>query len=451
MSGDPADKSEPRLPSWRPQSSDVAPGSPAAPASMTPATDDIDDAWAGSESPESAERAKPPSELPKPQSEKRPVSDPPKLASMAPPKPASSRPNASSRPPAVRVSSTPTPGPTATAVKRRATLLGIAPAPEGSADSAPSHSVPPPSGPTSADGASKFEAAAQLLEQKRASMAPKPPTGEDTPPTSKRAAELSNDEAETASPSAKEPSADGADAKTPPGAEVAPESIRPRRSEPGDAPPKSRRRRSSAPPAPRGIGIIPLVLAAAVFVVMFLVGAMRAMRDELVDSKPTAKTPPSVVESQPAPEHPAPAVSLPAAPAVTVAPQDPAAAMETATPAPSVAEPVASASAEPVASASAEPASTDGTVKVMVRSAVTGAKFFRNGKQVGVNSVIVELAPGEKRAFEVNLPGYVSRKVVVDGSRAEVVVYLPHISETPSDQARAASAPAAEAQATPAP
>jgi len=87
-----------------------------------------------------------------------------------------------------------------------------------------------------------------------------------------------------------------------------------------------------------------------------------------------------------------------------------------------------------------------------MRSAVAGAKFFRNGKQVGMNSVIVELAPGERRAFEVNLPGYVSRKVVVDGSRAEVVVYLPRISDTPSDQARAASAPAAgAAQADPAP
>jgi hypothetical protein len=254
-------------------------------------------------------------------------------------------------------------------------------------------------------------------------------------------------DAETATPAAKESSADGADAKTPPGAEVAPESIppesiRPRRSEPGDAPPKSRRRRSSAPPAQRGIGIIPLVLGAAVFVVMFLVGAMRAMRDELVEAKPTAKSPPSVVEPPPAPPQLASAEALPAVPAAVVAaqaPQEPAAA-ETATPAPSV--------AEPVPSASAEPAGADGTTKVMMRSAVAGAKFFRNGKQVGMNSVIVELGPGEKRAFEVNLPGYVSRKVVVDGSRPEVVVYLPRISETPSDQARAA---AGAAQADPAP
>lgn len=67
-----------------------------------------------------------------------------------------------------------------------------------------------------------------------------------------------------------------------------------------------------------------------------------------------------------------------------------------------------------------------------MRAALSGAKFYRYGKQVGMNSLIVELAPGEKRAFEVDLPGYVSRKVVVDGSRSEVVVVLPRISETPA-------------------
>jgi hypothetical protein len=441
MSGDPADKSEPRLPSWRPPADNTS-ATPAAPASVAPGTEEIDDAWASGESPNSSERAKPPSELPRPVSERRPVSEPPKLASLAPPKPSSQRPSVTSRPPTVRVSSTPTPGPAA-AMTRRATLLGIAPAPDGSSESP--QSAPPASSPGAAaspDGASKFEAAAQLLEQKRASMAPKAPTADDSGASSERTSKPAADGADAAALPEAAPAGESTDASTPPPAEVAPESGKARRSEPGDTAPKSRRRRSSAPPAPRGIGIIPLVIAAAVFVVMFLVGAMRAMRDELVDSKPSAKSPPSVVESPP-PELPVSAASLPAAPAATIAPQEPAA-PETAAPAPSI--------AEPVTSASAEPASADGTNKVLVRSAVAGAKFFRNGKQVGMNSVIVELAPGEKRAFEVNLPGYVSRKVVVDGSRAEVVVYLPRISDTPSDQARPASAPATGApQADPAP
>lgn len=78
-----------------------------------------------------------------------------------------------------------------------------------------------------------------------------------------------------------------------------------------------------------------------------------------------------------------------------------------------------------------------------MRASVEGAKFYRNGKQVGMNSVIVELAPGEKRAFEVNLAGYTSRKVVVDGSRPEVVVILPRKrSDGPAEQAGSESPPA---------
>jgi hypothetical protein len=69
---------------------------------------------------------------------------------------------------------------------------------------------------------------------------------------------------------------------------------------------------------------------------------------------------------------------------------------------------------------------------------------------VGMNSVMVELSPGEKRAFEVDLPGYVSRKVVVDGSRSEVVVILPRVSDTPVPaQSGPAHAPTDEAAAAP--
>jgi hypothetical protein len=175
-----------------------------------------------------------------------------------------------------------------------------------------------------------------------------------------------------------------------------------------------------------------LALAAAVFVVMFLAGAMKALREELSDTKPRPTSTTSIVEGSPAAAPTAAPTSLPEAPP-SAAPMEPQTEGSAA--------PVTS-TTEPIASASAESMATGETIRVMLRASVAGAKFYRNGKQVGVNSVIVELAPGEKRAFEVNLAGRVSRKVVVDGSRSEVVVYLPQISETPTDPSHGDTPPA---------
>lgn len=184
--------------------------------------------------------------------------------------------------------------------------------------------------------------------------------------------------------------------------------------------------------------MLPFALGAAVFAVMFVAGAMRAMREAPGAAKANTTRPLSMVASAPvrstppAPESPS---ASPSALATVEPPTD-----ETAAPVASVAEPAAS----------AEPASTGETVRVLVRSAVSGAKFYRYGKQVGLNSVVVELSPGEKRAFEVDLPGYVSRKVVVDGSRSEVVVILPRVSETPApEHAGQAPSPTDESPAAP--
>jgi hypothetical protein len=207
---------------------------------------------------------------------------------------------------------------------------------------------------------------------------------------------------------------------TPPAAEAAPESGRARRSDRADGAPKSRRR-SSAPPPPRSSGVLPFALGAAVFAVMFLAGAMRAMREEPTAAKPSAR-PTSTAENIPV-QAPAPPLDpVPAAVPSVVAQADPLTEDTAAPPA---------SAAEPAASTSGEPAGSGDTIRVMLRSAVAGAKFYRYGKQVGMNSVMVELAPGEKRAFEVDLQGYVPRKVIVDGSRSEVVVILPRISEAP--------------------
>ena len=53
-----------------------------------------------------------------------------------------------------------------------------------------------------------------------------------------------------------------------------------------------------------------------------------------------------------------------------------------------------------------------------------GARFYYKGKKMGGSPMRVELAPGEKRAFEVGHPNYVTRKIVIDGSEPEVIVGL---------------------------
>ena len=52
------------------------------------------------------------------------------------------------------------------------------------------------------------------------------------------------------------------------------------------------------------------------------------------------------------------------------------------------------------------------------------ARFYHFGKQVGVAPFVLELDPGERHAYEVGLPGYGTRKVVVDGSKPEMTVGL---------------------------
>ena len=52
------------------------------------------------------------------------------------------------------------------------------------------------------------------------------------------------------------------------------------------------------------------------------------------------------------------------------------------------------------------------------------AKFFHFGKQVGTAPFVVDLPAGEKRAYEVWLPGHITRKLFVDGSKTEISIGL---------------------------
>jgi hypothetical protein len=121
--------------------------------------------------------------------------------------------------------------------------------------------------------------------------------------------------------------------------------------------------------------------------------------------------------STPAPtaEPPAPtptAATSEATPAQTAAPAQTATASATAV--------TPEASAEP--SASAAPG---GTRVVIVKISPPGARLFYKGKPVGSSPITVELAPGEKkRSFEVGMPGWVTRRLVVDGSKPEVFIGL---------------------------
>jgi hypothetical protein len=114
-----------------------------------------------------------------------------------------------------------------------------------------------------------------------------------------------------------------------------------------------------------------------------------------------------------APSH----VSLEAAaptlepPAATAAPPEPSPAPA---PAPSAAQPNTGIVVTPVAD----------LTTVVINVLPAGAKFLRAGKEVGTSSITVELEPGEKRAFEVAHEGYGTRKVVVDGSKPEIMVGL---------------------------
>jgi hypothetical protein len=164
-----------------------------------------------------------------------------------------------------------------------------------------------------------------------------------------------------------------------------------------------------------------LLIAAAAAVVMF--GAWYGLRSGTsAESAAKAEAPPAPVaqvsKAEPAPADPVkPPAEPPAAPTEPTAVADPAA---------------PSASGEAFAAA-------DGKKVVIVKVRPLGARFYYKGKKMGGSPMRVELAPGEKRSFEVGHPNFVTRKVVIDGSEPEVIVGLhpKGAPKTPSDSAEA--------------
>jgi len=79
------------------------------------------------------------------------------------------------------------------------------------------------------------------------------------------------------------------------------------------------------------------------------------------------------------------------------------------------------------ASGSPAPASSEATPtvrSVVVKLSPPEATLYYRGKAVGTSGVVVELESGKRRAYEVAARGYVTRRLVLDGSAAEVSLVL---------------------------
>ena len=91
-------------------------------------------------------------------------------------------------------------------------------------------------------------------------------------------------------------------------------------------------------------------------------------------------------------------------------------------PAEEVKEPPAAASAAPsAASATAEAGSI---IRINIESDPPGARMFWKGKEQGTTPFVLEFRAGERHAYEMGLPGYMTRKVVIDGSKTEISIGL---------------------------
>jgi hypothetical protein len=181
----------------------------------------------------------------------------------------------------------------------------------------------------------------------------------------------------------------------------------------------ARRNLPAAPPG--GLSSSTRLLAvSAALAALVLGGRWFFMQSRGADEAHEASaTPPTGVQVVP-PADKAPSAVAPTSP--EAAPGTGAAAPEeTAGPPPPEA-----ASAAPLASAA--PAATtrpEGTRVVIVKLSPSNARLFRKGKPVGSSPVTVELGPDEKkRSFEVGAPGFVTRKLVVDGSKPEIFIGL---------------------------
>jgi hypothetical protein len=196
--------------------------------------------------------------------------------------------------------------------------------------------------------------------------------------------------------------------------------------------------RVSVPPPDTGNSISRWLMVSLVIAALIMGGRWYMQSRALKSAAPTADRSPAAAPAtaDTAPRATPLAASVEAAPTTTqassassvappAAPEPNAAAASAAAPseaaavaAPSEATPTAA------ASPSATNAPAEGTRTVIVKISPPAARLFHKGKPVGSSPVTIELAPGEKRSYEVGMPGWVTRRLVVDGTKPEVFIGL---------------------------
>jgi hypothetical protein len=192
--------------------------------------------------------------------------------------------------------------------------------------------------------------------------------------------------------------------------------------------------RVSVPPPDTGNSISRWLMVSLVIAALIMGGRWYLQSRALkAAAAPTERTPTTAnVAAEAAPRATPLAADAPAAPTnVAVPPSasaDPTPANEappTATaPAANEAATAAPTPSESSAPAPAASAPADGTRTVVVKTSPPTARLFRKGKPIGASPVTIELAPGEKRSYEVGAPGWVTRRLVVDGTKPEIFIGL---------------------------
>jgi hypothetical protein len=182
-------------------------------------------------------------------------------------------------------------------------------------------------------------------------------------------------------------------------------------------------------PTSGGFGRWLLVLAAGLVVVCVL-GYRVFSRERAAQAESTAAnaivqaaTPaPTTATAEPAPAPSATEAANPESttPPVAAASAASAASSASAETSDSNPSPATSASAAPATSARADAEKR----RITVKSKPAKVRFYHFGKLVGVAPFVLEFKPGERHAYEAGLPGYGTRKVVIDGSKPEVLIGL---------------------------
>jgi hypothetical protein len=73
---------------------------------------------------------------------------------------------------------------------------------------------------------------------------------------------------------------------------------------------------------------------------------------------------------------------------------------------------------------SASAAGAGETARVNIDSVPPGARLFWRGKEVGTTPFTLEIPAGARRSYELGKPGFVTRRVVIDGSKSEISIGL---------------------------